>query len=129
MFKSNSLFKKIVLLCTALLIVILFWGGLNPKIASSQQVDSRVNNLEFDIRDIESRLNRIESQLGQPSRSASPRTPTNSPNNRGRNLQQLSREEMFDRLATLVVETKQQVNQLEARVSKLESQGSPSKKP
>ena len=61
-------------------------------------------------------------QLGGQSRqSPSPRTtltPRQSTGSRG-NLSQQDR--MFDRLATLVVELKQQVNKLEERVAKLES--------
>ncbi len=126
MFKSNSLLKKIALLCTAVLILILFLGSLTPEIALSQQVESRLNALELDFRNLELRINQLESQLNQTRRGVSPRTPaTSTPNNRGRNQPQLSREQMFDRLATLVIELKQQVNQLEARVSKLEPPAAP----
>lgn len=106
-----------------LLAAIAFWGGFTPHSVSSQQFDpSRLNNLEFDVRAIETRLDRIESQLGRPRSSKAPATLP-----RGQQPQ-LSREQMFDRLATLVIELKQQVNQLEARVSQLESQA-PGKKP
>ena len=126
MFKSNSLLKKIALLCTAVLILILFLGSLTPEIALSQQVESRLNALELDFRNLELRINQLESQLNQTRRGVSPRTPaTSTPTNRGRNQPQLSREQMFDRLATLVIELKQQVNQLEARVSKLEPPAAP----
>jgi uncharacterized protein YceH (UPF0502 family) len=123
MFKNHH-FKYIALLCVTLLAAIAFWGGFAPKIAFSQQFDaSRLNNLEFDVRAIESRLDRIESQLGRP---RSPRTPVTQ-SSRGQQPR-LSREQMFDRLATLVIELKQQVNQLEQRVSQLEPQV-PGKKP
>jgi hypothetical protein len=128
MFKNNSFIKKIVPLCIALLAVIIAWGGLVPTIASSQE-QSRINALEVDINGIESRLNRIESQLNQFRRFESPGVPSSSPSpspiNPGRNRSQLNRDQMFDRLATLVVELKQQVNKLEVRVSKLESRGAP----
>lgn len=110
----------------ALLLVILAWTSLTPDIALSQQVESRIGSLEFDIRDIESRLNRIESQLNQSGNRVNSRTPaTQTPNNSGRNRSQPSREQMFDRLATLVIELKQQVNKLETRVSSLEKQEAP----
>jgi uncharacterized protein YceH (UPF0502 family) len=126
MSKNNSFIKKIVPLCVALLAVIIAWGGLVPTIASSQE-QSRINALEVDINGIESRLNRIESQLNQFRRFESPGVPSppSSPINPGRNRSQLNRDQMFDRLATLVVELKQQVNKLEVRVSKLESRGAP----
>lgn len=122
MFKNNQI-QQIVLLCMVLLVAIVFWGGFTPHSVSSQPFDpSRLNNLEFDVRAIETRLDRIESQLGRPRSSKAPATLS-----RGQQPQ-LSREQMFDRLATLVIELKQQVNQLEARVSQLESQA-PGKKP
>ncbi|MEH2251995.1 hypothetical protein [Nostoc sp.] len=113
--------KKIQVLILAGILITIIWGGLFPKIALSQQVESRINNLEADFNRVESRLNQIESQLGQSRQSPSRRTtltPRQSTGSRG-NLSQPDR--MFDRLATLVVELKQQVNKLEERVSKLET--------
>lgn len=121
--KNNNLFKKITLLCIALLAVIITWGGLVAAPASSQ-VESRINALQLDVNNIESRLNRIESQLNQIGRSVSPGAPAPpppSPINTGRNRPQLNRDQMFDRLATLVIELREQIRELEARVSKVES--------
>lgn len=109
--------------CMALLLVIIAWGGLIPEIALSQQQQSRLNAVESDVYRIESRLNRIEAQLNQLSRSESPGAPINplpSPKNPGQNPPQLNREQMFDRLATLVIELREQIKELQARVSKLE---------
>ena len=129
MLKNNSIFQKITLICIALLTVIITWGGLAPAPALSQRVQSRISALEVDIRGIESRLNRIETQLNQSREFESPRTrsstPSALPSNSRQNQSQLNREQMFDRLATLVIELKQQVNKLEARVSQLESRGAP----
>ncbi|MEA5504316.1 hypothetical protein VB735_14570 [Halotia wernerae UHCC 0503] len=102
-------------------LVIVIWMGLLSNSASSQQVESRINNLEADFNRIESRLNQIEAQLGQTRQSPSSKRTTLTPRSPGsrRSLSQSDR--MFDRLATLVVELKQQVNNLEKRVSKLES--------
>jgi outer membrane murein-binding lipoprotein Lpp len=113
--------KKIKVLVLAGILVIIIWLGLFPNTASSQQIQSRINNLEADLNRVESRLNQIESRLGQSRQSPSPRTtltPRQPTGSRGNLSQQ---DQMFDRLATLVVELKQQVNKLEARVSKLES--------
>ncbi|MBW4689166.1 MAG: hypothetical protein KME40_29760 [Komarekiella atlantica HA4396-MV6] len=112
--------KKIKVLVLAGILVMIISMGF-PKTASSQQVESRLNNLEADFNRVESRLNQLESQLGQPRQPSSSRTtltPRQSTGSRG-NLSQQDR--MFDRLATLVVELKQQVNKLEERVSKIES--------
>ncbi|MBW4639628.1 MAG: hypothetical protein KME05_15625 [Gloeocapsa sp. UFS-A4-WI-NPMV-4B04] len=120
MLKSNSFFKKIVFSCLTLLLVIVAWTWLISAPASSQ-TQSQINALEVDLNGIESRLNRIEAQLNQLGRFAAPTaTPPPSRSNSGRNTP-LSRDQMFDRLATLVIELKQQVNKLETRVSKLES--------
>ena len=120
MLKSNSFLKKIVLSCLTLLLVIVAWTWLISTPASSQ-TQSQINALEVDLNGIESRLNRIEAQLNQLGRFAPPTgTPRPSRSNSGRNTP-LSRAQMFDRLATLVIELKQQVNKLETRVSKLES--------
>lgn len=103
-------------------LVIMIWLGLLSNSASSQQVESRINNLEADFNRFESRLSRVEAQLNQTRQSPSPGIskipPSSSPS---RNLSQQERDRMFDRLATLVVELKQQVNKLEERVSKLQS--------
>lgn len=121
MLNSNSFFKKIVLSCLILLLVTVAWTWLIPAPASSQ-TQSQINALEVDINGIESRLNRIEAQLNQLGRFAPPTaTPPPSRTNSRRNRVPLSRDQMFDRLATLVIELKQQVNKLETRVSKLES--------
>ncbi|MDZ7963257.1 MAG: hypothetical protein RMY34_36305 [Aulosira sp. DedQUE10] len=110
------------LLFAGVLVIVLLLGVLS-KPALSQQIESRINNLEADLNRVESQLSRIQSQLGQSRQSPSPRTtltPRQSSGS-GRNLSSTQRDQMFDRLATLVVEVKQQVNKLETRVSKLES--------
>lgn len=117
----GKLLNKTAMLAIAMLLVILALISLTP-IASSQQDQSRIYNLEFDLRNLESRLNAIESQLNQRG-VQTPRTPTTpNPNNQRRNREQLARSQSFDNLANLVIETRLDVKQLQARVSKLESQ-------
>jgi BMFP domain-containing protein YqiC len=126
--QKKNIFKRIAMLCMALLVVVFVGGWLVPDIASSQQEQSRINALEADLYRIESRLNRIEAQLTQLRRGDSPRTPATPHRiNSGQKRPQLSREQMFDRLATLVIELREQIKQLEARVSKLEARPAPSK--
>jgi uncharacterized protein YceH (UPF0502 family) len=121
---KNNMLKKIAI-CLTLVVVIIAWSGLFAPASSQDQ--SRINALEVDINGIESRLNRIESQLNQSRRLDSPKVPSSpsSPTTTRRNRPQLNREQMFERLATLVIELKQQVNKLETRVSQLESGGAP----
>jgi ribosome-associated translation inhibitor RaiA len=102
-------------------LISVLWLGFLLTPASSQQIDSRINNLEADFNRVLSRLNQIEGQINQRQPVSSPRTTITVPSGSRRNVSQTQREQMFDRLAILVVELKQQVNKLEARVGKLES--------
>ncbi|GAX35448.1 hypothetical protein [Nodularia sp. NIES-3585] len=112
------MFRRLML---AGVLVIIVWMGLLSNPASSQQIESRFNNLQADFHRIESRLRRVESQLHQIGKPSSPRTSLTppQPTDAERNLS--PQEQKFDRLATLVVEIKQQVNKLEERVSQIES--------
>ena len=113
--------KRIGLVALALFLVIMLWGGVFSNTVSSQQTESRFYNLEADFNRLEARISRIEAQLGQSGRIPSGGAPTTPSSSRSRRtVSQSERDKMFDRLATLVVELKQQVNQLEARVGKLE---------
>jgi hypothetical protein len=114
------MFKKLFF---AGVLVIIIWSGILSNTASSQQVEFRVNNLASDLRRLELRLNQIELSLSQNRQSPSSRTtltPPKSTNSR-RDLSQLERDKMLDRLSILVVELKQQVNELTMRVTQLES--------
>jgi outer membrane murein-binding lipoprotein Lpp len=115
--------KKIRVLGIAVALAIIIWAGLFSNTASSQQIESRLNNLQADFNRVEARLNQIESRLNQTPRSSTSRTTLTPPQSTGsrRNISQSERDRMFDRLATLVIELKQQVNTLEQRVIKLES--------
>lgn len=107
-------------LILAVFVVLGVWMGLLSHPAASQQIESRFNNLQADFNRVQSRLSRVESQLNQVSQCPSQRMTLTPPQgNAERNLSQS--EEMFDRLATLVVELKQQVNELEKKVSRIEA--------
>lgn len=110
--------KKLGVLLLAIILIFITWGGLISRPASPQIVQSRLNNLESDFSRLESRLNRIESQLGRRGVGV----PANRSGSTGRKprTSQIQREDMFDNLATLVIELKQDVRKLEERVSKLE---------
>ncbi|MBD2386644.1 hypothetical protein [Cylindrospermum sp. FACHB-282] len=105
------------------ILVIIIWSGILSNTASPQQVDSRINNLEFDLRRLDLRLNQIELQLSKIGQSPSSRITLTPPSSNGsrRSLAQSERDKMLERLSTLVVELKQQVNNLDKRVSKIES--------
>jgi len=115
-------YKKVLLIFLAVVIAIATSLYSFPPAATAQY--SRISALEVDVNGLESRLNRLEAQISQITRIPYPGAPASPPpaRNTRRNQPQLSREEMFDRLATLVIETKDQVNKLQARVAKLEAQ-------
>lgn len=84
-------------------------------------LESRLSNLEGDVRQLRAQMSRLESQATSitppypaPARSAPIPTPS-----RDRNRGNYSSDPMFDRLATLVVELKQRVSQLEQQVGDL----------
>lgn len=118
--KSVS-YKKFLLVSFAAIAVLFFWSGLFANPAASQ-AQSRINALEVDLRGVKTRLNRIEAQLNQSRDVQVPTPPTITSSPRTTPVQ--NREQMFDQLATLVVELKQQVNQLETRVTNLEKSSS-----
>ncbi len=114
-----SMFKKLLLV---ILLVIFIWGGLLSDTAYCGLLESRLNNLEYDFYRLESQVNRIETQLNRAGVSQ-PRIPNNPlpSQRRPRKLSQQEREKMFDRLATLVIELKQDIKGLQKRVSQLEN--------
>ncbi|MBW4477227.1 MAG: hypothetical protein KME54_10180 [Tolypothrix brevis GSE-NOS-MK-07-07A] len=113
--------NKIWALGVAVFMIIIILVGFLSYPAFSQQLESRLYSLEADVNRVESRLNQIESVLNQ-NRSQSSRLPVTLPQPARNNRRNVSQQDpMFDRLATLVVELKQQVNKLEVRISKLES--------
>ena len=116
------MFKK---LFSITFLIFCIWGILLSDTAFSGLIESRVNNLEYDFYRLESQLNRIEMQLNRFS-SSSRRIPNNSaPSQRlPRRLSQRERDKMFDRLATIVIELKQDIKDLQKRVSQLENNDS-----
>lgn len=118
------MFKQVLILGISGFLAIAAWGPLGPANASSQ-LESRLSSLEVDVNGIELRLNQIQAQLGQFRRSSPSVAPPLSAIQTRRNPQ-LNRDPMFDRLATLVIELKEQITELRTRVSKLESRGTPS---
>jgi len=87
---------------------------------TSQQVNFRVSRLETEVRMLQSQINQLESEIGRGDRLASGQSniPATDPGNLDDSA--LSSNPMFERLATLVVETRQDVFALEERVEALE---------
>jgi hypothetical protein len=120
----NKMPKKISFTFLTFIIILIIGMNIFSYPAISQQVDFRVNSLESDVRRLEIRLNQIELLLNRNPPISSPRinqSPIKPQIIDKRNLSQSERDKMFTRLSTLFVELKQQVNDLEKRVVKLES--------
>ena len=112
------MFKKLL---SITFLAIILWASLLSGTAFSGLLESRLNNLESRFYSLESQINLIETQLNRASVSK-----LKVPNNPSlsqrvpRSLSQSERDKMFDRLATLVIETKQDIKDLQKRVSQLE---------
>lgn len=113
--------SRFILISFVAIAGLFIWSGLLANPAASQ-AQSQINALQVDIRGIESRLNRVEAQLSQLRGVSAPQTTPTTPTPQASTPQ--NREQMFDRLATLIVELKQQVNKLETRVTTLEKSAS-----
>ena len=97
-------------------------SGCTSAQAASDMFESRISRLEVDNYQLRSQLNQLESQLNaisqsqyriaQGNRTAPPVFPQG-------NKQRLSNDQMFDRLATLVIELKQRISKLEVQVAEL----------
>ncbi|MBD0333941.1 MAG: hypothetical protein ICV62_00485 [Cyanobacteria bacterium Co-bin13] len=88
---------------------------------ASAQVESRVSQLEFQLRQLRSQVAQIEARLSQPNL-AQPAAPRPAAPTRNTPADP-SLEEQFDNLATLTVELRQQFRTLENRVTQLEQRG------
>lgn len=113
-------------------ILILFWilsGGRGLNLPS---VEASANTqLEFRVRQVESQLSRLENQVNRLSAAQSspnPIIPVEPDEAEGNTIESegrqswISGDPMFDRLATLVIELKQDIQDLQQRVQQLESE-------
>lgn len=108
--------KKIVLMFLVICLSILVLPQLTPA-QSSYQLEYRISQLESQISDLRGQINSLDSRLASGRVPATSRNPSpTQPNTR-----RLSGDPMFDNLATLVIELKQDVNQLKTRLSQLET--------
>lgn len=85
--------------------------------SESSYVNSQLQNLRSRLRSLESQVRRLDNSMTRPSPSV-PRLERNYPNT----VQEEVPDPMFQRLATLVIELKEELRELETRVNQLESQ-------
>lgn len=89
---------------------------LTPTQASTTQLEYRLRRLETDVSRLSSQINRLQSQrLGRELTECPPCTENTEINSR-----MLSGDPMFDRLATLVIELKEDVIEIQEKLAQLE---------
>jgi len=107
---------KIGIFCLTLVLAIIVRPIFTPA-QSTTQLEFRITQLETQLTDIRGQIYRLGSQSSGVSRPLSSSPPSSArPNPR-----MLSGDPMFDNLATLVIETKQDLIKIKERLSKLES--------
>jgi hypothetical protein len=95
------------------LLLLLLLLGLGWPAQADFGTDSRIAQLESRVRSLEAQLNRLESAIARPGAPRSTPNPT-APNPTA------APDPMFDRLATLVIEIKDDLHDIERRVAQLE---------
>ncbi len=107
---------KICLVCLASALAIAVSPILTPA-QSTSQLEFRITQLESQIAELRGQIYSLQSQGSGVNRSGSP----NRPGSSRTNPRMLSGDPMFDNLATLAIETKQDVIKIQERLSKLEA--------
>ncbi|MBE9184649.1 hypothetical protein IQ270_07925 [Microcoleus sp. LEGE 07076] len=107
---------KICVVCLACALAIAVLPSFTPA-QSTVQLEFRITQLESQITELRGQIYSLQSQGSRVNRSES----RNSPSSGRANPRMLSGDPMFDNLATLAIETKQDVLKIKERLSKLES--------
>lgn len=114
--------SKVLFLCVFFVVVIGVGGISRRPVFAQSGVDSRVSRLEAEVTSLRGQISQLQSQinrLGNRSNSgvSAPRVEVPEPEYSSPNSIPKS---MFDRLATLVIELKERMDKLEARIADLE---------
>ena len=104
---------KICLLCLACALAIAVKPIFTPA-QSTTQLEFRITQLESQISELRGQIYSLQNQASRVNRPQSPSSARTNP-------RMLSGDPMFDNLATLAIETKQDVIKIKERLSKLES--------
>ncbi len=105
----RSLYRLAIGVCIGWMVVVSLW--LSPAKASSALNESRIRQLEFQVRSLQTQISQIQSRSpGAPSSPPAAVDPADIFNER-------TPQEQFDNLATLVIEINQRVKALENQLS------------
>lgn len=122
--KFSRVASKTGIFLAALVLVVLAFQASTPA-QTTPQYDSRISRLEFDNTRLSARVSQLETQLARLNRIEIPRAGSNPINLNGTRQPIESIDTRFDRLVTLVIELREQVSELETRLSEVEEQRSP----
>lgn len=122
MLNISAKFKKLAILALAFLLGVVILQTFKPAQASSM-LDTRVSRVESEISQLRSQMSRLEGQVYRLNNQGgtvdnSPRVETPQP---VYTPPQPIPDQMFERLATLVIELRDQVNQIDARLREVEN--------
>ncbi|MBE9142291.1 hypothetical protein [Planktothrix mougeotii] len=119
MVKKRFGFQNLILAITIILGVTLGWNSLTLAQGSATQLEYRMSRLEAQVSQLAGQINSLRYQSSgttviqvEPDATSPPPQPEN---------RFLSGDPMFDRLATLVIETKQDVQQLQQQIADLKA--------
>lgn len=101
-----------ILVAVGLVLALCLSLWLRPVRASSSLAETRITQLEFKVRSLQTQLNQLQGQSPPPSSHISTsRIDSNPP------LDELPLDDQFDNLATLVIEINQRVKRIEEQIS------------
>ena len=118
--KQRFLFQNFLGVTIIIFAVVLAWNGLTLAQGSTTQLEYRMSRLEAQVSQLAGQINSLRYQNSGTTVIQVEPDVNNSkpqPNNRF-----LSGDPLFDRLATLVIETKQDVQDLQQQITALKAQ-------
>lgn len=118
------------------IILVLVLNLQNSLLAQDPSLNARISSLEAQSVQLRSLVSRLESQVNQlessrfqsPSGALTPQPNATSPPLSASGKPIAPRDPRFERLATLVIEQREQINQLEVRLERLEAKILPTKR-
>lgn len=120
MLKKCLRLSNIILVMAIALLMVLGWNNLTLAQGSTTQLEYRMSRLEAQVSQLIGQINSLQYQTSGTTVIQVKPDPTN-PAPELRNPL-MSGDPMFDRLATLVIETKQDVQELQKQIAELKTQ-------